>query len=48
MMSGDRFPNLMGLLGFADDLLGCVFGLLKLAFWLLVVVFVVGLIAGNL
>ena len=37
-MNDDRFPNIMAVFGLVDGLLGCVFGLLNLAFWVVLIV----------
>jgi len=46
-MSNERYPNIGALFDVVDGLLGCVFGLVKLFFWLFLVMLVVALISGG-
>ena len=45
-MNDDRHPNIMALVDVLDGALGCVFGLLKLAFWIIVLVLIFAAIKG--
>ena len=45
-MSNDRFPNIMAIFGFVDGVLGCVFGLLNLMFWLFLISVVISWVAS--
>ena len=46
-MSDDRYPNIMAIFGVLDGLLGCVFGLIKLFAWLLLIGLIFALFSGG-
>jgi len=46
-MSDERYPNIGAFFGFVDGLLGCVFGLIKLGAWLLLIGLVFAMFSGG-
>jgi hypothetical protein len=45
-MSEEKYPNISAVFGAVDGLLGCVFGLIKLAAWLFLILLVVSFFGG--
>lgn len=45
-MSAEKYPNISALFGVVDGALGCVFGLLKFAAWLFLLLIVIAILDG--